>query len=331
MRELVADLSLALNALRPVNEERVGRPAAIGFALPALERRIAGVGPSPGVVIEIFRAAEVVDRRQILLQVVRHIVEELVLVDRAVRAALRACAIVGDEHDQRIVEFAEMVDEIDQPADVMVHVLAEAREHFHHPRIEFALVRRQLGPFLNVGVVARELGVLGHDAELFLPREHFLAIDVPALVELAFVFVRPFLRHVVGRVVRARREIEEERLVRSDLLQVGDEADRRVGEIGGEVIAFFRRFRRLDLMIVVDEVGIILMGVAAEEAVIALEAAPERPPIIRAGGADLLGRRQVPLADGIGGVALLQAACRTESRSRTGSRHCRRDSRSSPR
>ena len=146
----------------------------------------------------------------------------------------------------------------------------------------------------------------GHDAELFLPREHLLAIDVPALVELALVFVRPFLRHVMGRVVRARREIEEERLVGSDLLQVGDEADRLVGKIGGQVIALFRRLRRLDLMIVVDEVGIILMRVAAQEPVIALEPAAERPAVIGAGGADLLGRRQVPLADAISRVALLQ-------------------------
>ena len=140
----------------------------------------------------------------------------------------------------------------------------------------------------------------------FCLREHLLAIDVPAVVELALVFVGPFLRHVMGRVVRARREIEEERLVRRDLLQVGDEADRLVGEIRGQVIAFLRRLRRLDLMIVVDEVGIILMRVAAEKAVVALEAAPERPAVVGAGGADLLGGRQMPLADAIGGVALLQ-------------------------
>ena len=79
---------------------------------------------------------------------------------------------------------------------------------------------------------------------------------------------------MMGRMVRARREIEEERLVWSDLLKIGDEADRLVGKIGGEVIALFWGLRRLDLMIVVDEVGIILMGVAAEKPVVALEAAP---------------------------------------------------------
>ena len=56
--------------------------------------------------------------------------------------------------------------------------------------------------------------------------------------------------------------------------QVRDEADRLVGEIGREMIALFGGLRRLDLMIVVDQVGILLIGVAAEEPVVALEAAP---------------------------------------------------------
>ena len=114
----------------------------------------------------------------------------------------------------------------------------------------------------------------------------------------------------MGRVVRARREIEKERLVGRDLLQVGDEVDRLVGKIGGEVVALFRRLWRLDLMIVVDEIGIILMGVAAEKPVIALEAAPQRPAVIRTGRADLLGWRQVPFADGIGRITLLQQRLR---------------------
>ena len=66
MGELRAHFALRLDALRPVNDEGVADAAAIGFALPALERRVAGVRPSPGVVIEGFRPAELVDRRQIL-------------------------------------------------------------------------------------------------------------------------------------------------------------------------------------------------------------------------------------------------------------------------
>jgi hypothetical protein len=46
------------------------------------------------------------------------------------------------------------------------------------------------------------------------------------------------------------------------------------------VIAFFRRLRRLNLPVVVDEIGVILAGVAAEESIVALKAASERPAII---------------------------------------------------
>ena len=95
--------ALRLDALRPVDDERVADAAAVGLALPAPEGRVAGVGPAPRVVVEVLRPAEVVDRRQVLLERVRHVVEELVLVDRAVRPALGAGAVVGDEHDQRVL------------------------------------------------------------------------------------------------------------------------------------------------------------------------------------------------------------------------------------
>ena len=83
-------------------------------------------------------------------------------------------------------------------------------------------------------------------------------------------------------MVGAGREVEEERLVGRDLLDVGDELDGLVGQIARQVVALLRRLRRLDLMVVVDEVGIVLVRVAAEEAVVALEAAPERPAVVRA-------------------------------------------------
>jgi hypothetical protein len=63
-------------------------------------------------------------------------------------------------------------------------------------------------------------------------------------------------------------------LPRVDLLGVGDELHRSVGEVLGQVVALLRGLRRLDLVVVVDEVRIPLACVAAEEAVEALEAAP---------------------------------------------------------
>jgi hypothetical protein len=46
------------------------------------------------------------------------------------------------------------------------------------------------------------------------------------------------------RVVGAWREIQEERFVGRNLLEIGDERDGAIGEILGEVVALFRRLRR---------------------------------------------------------------------------------------
>src|SRR5678816_4547785 len=95
MAVLAADLAPGLDALRPADDEWIRGAAAIGLALPAFERRVAGVCPAPRIVIEIFRAADVVDGGEVLMQLVRHVVEELAFVDRAGWPALGARAVVG--------------------------------------------------------------------------------------------------------------------------------------------------------------------------------------------------------------------------------------------
>ena len=292
--------------LGPVHEERVGDAAAVGLALPPPERGVAREGPAPRVVVEVFRPAEFVQRVEVLLQVVGHVVEELVLVDRAVRPAFGARTVVRDDHDQRVVELADRFEEVEQAPDLVIGVLEESGEDLHHAGVEPALVIGEFIPLLHVGVVPRQHRVLGHDAQFLLPREHLFAVGVPAVVELALVLVGPFLGHLVGRVVGAGREVEEERLVRCDLFEVGDELDGLVGQIDGEVVALFGRLRRLDLMVVEDQVGIVLVGVAAEEAVVPVEAATKRPAVVRAGCADLFRRRQVPFADAECGIAVGQ-------------------------
>ena len=304
MRVLAADLALGLDALGPVHDEPVGHAAAVGLPLPPPEGRVSRERPAPRVVVEVLGAAEVVEGGEVLLEVVGHVVEELVLVHRAVRAALGAGAVVRDDHDDGVVQLAQVVQEVQHPSDLVVGVLEEAGEDLHHPGVELALVIRQVGPLLHVGIMAGQLGVLGDDAEFLLTREHLLAIGVPAVVELARVLVGPFLRHLVGGVVGARGEVQEEGLVRCHLLEVGDELDGLVGQVDRQVIALVGRLRRLDLVVVEDEIGIVLVGVAAQEAVVAVESAAQRPTVVRARCADLLGGGQVPLADAEGGVAV---------------------------
>ena len=187
---------------------------------------------------------------------------------------------------------------------MVVGVLEESGEHLHHPGIEPLLVGGQPLPFDDVGIAGGELGPGRHHAELELPLEHLLAVGVPAVVELPLVLVGPGARHVVGRVHRARTEVEEEWLVGRDLLAVGDEPDRPIDQILGEVVALLGRLGGGHLMVVVDEIRVVLVRVTAHEAVEPFEAAAEWPAVVGAGRARLLRRREVPLADRVCVVAV---------------------------
>ena len=104
-QELVAQLALRLDPLRPGDDHRIGDAALEVVALPHLERRVERPRPADRIVVVGRRRAELVEVRHVLLDRVRDAVEELVLVDRAVRAALAARAVVGDEHDDRVLEL----------------------------------------------------------------------------------------------------------------------------------------------------------------------------------------------------------------------------------
>jgi hypothetical protein len=87
-----------------------------------------------------LRAAEVVEQREVGLDVVRNAVEELVLVDGAVRSALAARAVVGDEHDQSVLQLIGFLEILEQPANLVVGVGEEARVHLRHSREQPLLI-----------------------------------------------------------------------------------------------------------------------------------------------------------------------------------------------
>ena len=244
-----------LDAFGPGEEERVARAAPVGLPLPAAEGGIAGMGPPPRKMVERRRAADLVDVLEAVFHRVRDVVEEAALVDRAGRPAFRARSVVRDEHDERILVLPHLLEECDQLADIVVGVFEEPGEHFHHAGVEPALIGREAVPVLHVRVMAGKLGIRRDDAHLLLPLEHFLAVGVPAAVELALVFVRPFFGHMVGRVHRAQRKVHKERLVRGDLLGVGDKRLRLFHQVGRQVIALLRRLFRFHLMVVGHQLG----------------------------------------------------------------------------
>ena len=110
---------------------------------------------------------------------------------------------------------------------------------------------------------------------------------------------------MVRRVAGAGRVVEEERLLWRDRLGVPDELERLVGDVLGEVVALLRRLRLVDEVVVVDELGIPLVGLRAEEPVPALEAAAAGPVAARRRQVHLMRGAEVPLADHVGVPAQL--------------------------
>ncbi len=203
------------------------------------------------------------------------------------------------------VELAGLLERGDDASDLGVGVREEGREALHEPGREALLVGRERVPGGDPVGTRRELGSLGDDALGDLAGEDRVAPRIPAHVEAPGVLLDPLGRRLVRRVARAGAEVEEERLLGVDGPQVVDALDRVVGEVLGEVVAVLVGAGWLDEVVVVHEVGCELVGLAVEEAVEALEAAPERPPRPGAGEMRVLVGGQVPLADRVGRVALV--------------------------
>jgi hypothetical protein len=93
------------------------------------------------------------------------------------------------------------------------------------------------------------------------------------------------------------RVVQEHRAVRSDRLDIIDELDRLVGEIDAEVVALLRRGGGIRRVVVVDQVGIPLAGLGAEEPVEPLEAPPDRPVPLGRGQVHLVLGSEMPFPD----------------------------------
>ena len=130
-----------LDLRRPGHDQRIRRAALeVRVALPHLERRVERPGPPGGVVVVGLRAAELVQQLEVLLRGVGDAVEELVLVDRPVRPAFSRRAVVGDQHDDRVLELPAVLEVVEQPTELVVEVAQEARVHLGHPTEQRLLV-----------------------------------------------------------------------------------------------------------------------------------------------------------------------------------------------
>ena len=82
---------------------------------------------------------------------------------------------------------------------------------------------------------------------------------------------------MVRGMVSARAVIQKERFFRGDLLGIPNELDSLVRQVLGEVITVLGAGGLVHLVIIIDQIGIPLVGLAAQEAVETLETAPQGP------------------------------------------------------
>jgi hypothetical protein len=110
-------------------------------------------------VVVRLRATQLVDLREVLVEALRHLVEEQHLVERSGDAALGRGAVVGDHHDQRVVELADLLERVEDATEVVVGMGDEAGVDLHHPGVEAPLVVGHRAPPRDVGIARRQHGV----------------------------------------------------------------------------------------------------------------------------------------------------------------------------
>ena len=198
-----------------------------------------------------------------------------------------------------------LLDGLDDAADLVVGVLDRAAEDLHPAGADLLVGVGELVPRRQGRGPWRELGVGRDDPQLLLPRQNAVTQLVVAVVELAPVFLDELARHADRRLVPVRGVVGDPRLLGMDRLLPLDQGDGLVGHVGLQVIALFRRLRRLHRRGVLPERRIPLAHAGAEEAVEVLGAHAARPPVERSGGGDLVHRGEVGLADPGGAVPVL--------------------------
>ncbi len=131
MGELRALPASGGNALRPANNERVGNAAVEDVALPTFEGCVASHCPASSVVsVGVFGAPFIV-MFQIGFKRVWYAIEKQVFVERSKETTLTGSTVIGNEHDQCVVQVTKFIPARPQAPDVVISMGKEGSENFH--------------------------------------------------------------------------------------------------------------------------------------------------------------------------------------------------------
>ena len=113
---LPTDPTWRLDSFGPVNDHRCADTAFVALGLEAAQRRVADTGPALVVGFVTIHAAD------------RHIFP---IVPDSLGGIRRACTVVVEKEDNRVLQTPLLNEEINDPANVFVHPLDHCRVDFH--------------------------------------------------------------------------------------------------------------------------------------------------------------------------------------------------------
>ena len=114
----------------PGHDHRDVDPALVGVLLVPLERAVAALGPSPRIVGVAMWSTDLVDPFDGLVWCFEDPVEVLHLVHDAEGTTLLGGAVVGEDDEERVVQFSNSAETVDEATDLVVGVVEKGGKGF---------------------------------------------------------------------------------------------------------------------------------------------------------------------------------------------------------
>ena len=183
MRKLMAQLTSRHNLLRPTHDQWIADAAAVRVLLVASQRCVGRHGPSMREIRMGFRAADLVDTRELLGKGFGARVARTMRIHETERAAFLACAIVGCDDHNRVRQHIGVLEEADEAGKVLVRMIEHCGIRSLEAREDALFIRAVVLPSLYAGIARRQARRRRHDTHCLLSGDPAFALNVPAALE----------------------------------------------------------------------------------------------------------------------------------------------------